>query len=347
MSYMLIKPTDTLFFRGGKPFTAGVDSWSDSSFLPNPSVIWGAMFSVLYNENKINKTKDKDGKTNVSDKERRRLEIKNIYLYNEKQTTVLIPAPLDIFVDSDNNKYISKYKDVEFLSNYPLKVVSEIDTDEEVKPLENHFIEINSLYEHYIHGFNKNLILYNFDEVFVQDYKVGITIDKTTKTAEGSKLYRIDLTQFHEEWSFLIEYELDKEDKKISFEPSGLLKLGGEGKTASFAVIDEPIGLQSANVTKGKMEERLKAKNYFKVLFKTPTFFKCGWKPEQEGLVCVNVGKYLSIGGWDMETNNHKPMKRYIPAGSVYVFKKSDKAEMKLEDDETYKGFGSFELLTI
>jgi CRISPR-associated protein Cmr3 len=342
MAYMKIKPTDTLFFRGGKPFNAGADSWSDSSFLPHPSVIWGAMFSVLYKENKIKKTKDKDGKTIVSDEERKKLKIKNVYLYNEKQTTILIPAPLDIFVDSDDKKYIAKYRDAKFLSNYPLEVVSAIDADEEVKPLENHFIEINSLYEHYVRGFSKNLVLYNFDDVFVQDYKVGIAIDKTTKTAKESNLYRIDLTQFHKEWSFLIEYE-----SEIAFKNSGMLKLGGEGKSASFAVIDEPIGLQSANATKGKMEERLKEKNYCKVLFKTPTFFKCGWKPEQGGLVCANVGKYISIGGWDMETGKPKAMKRYVPAGSVYVFEKTDEFTMVSEDEESYKGFGCYEILTV
>ena len=89
--FIKIKPYDTLFFRTAKPFDAGKDSWSDSNFLPNPSVIWGAMFGVLYNE----------GKVNTNDKEK--LKIKNIYLYNEKQTTILIPAPLDIYVDEDEN----------------------------------------------------------------------------------------------------------------------------------------------------------------------------------------------------------------------------------------------------
>ncbi len=336
MAFMKIKPTDTLFFRGGKPFNAGADSWSDSSFLPHPSVIWGAMFSVLFREEKVTLA------------EKQKLEIKNIYLYNEKQTTILIPAPLDIFVDSDDKKYIAKYRDAKFLSNYPLKVVSEIDTDEEVKPLENHFIEINSLYEHYVRGFSKNLVLYNFDEVFVADYKIGIAIDKSKRTAKEGMLYRIDLTQFHDEWSFLIEYEL--KDEKIVFKPNGILKLGGEGKNATYQNINEPIGLQSAKVTKERMDERLKDKNYFKVLFKTPTYFKCGWEPAQTGLVCANVGKYLSIGGWDMETKNHKPMKRYIPAGSVYVFKKEEGVKtptFQSEDDEAYKGFGAYERLTI
>ena len=329
MAFMKIKPTDSLFFGAGKPFNAGSDSWTDNSFLPNPSVIWGAMFSVLFRE----------GRVTVKDKER--LQIKNIYLYNEEQTTVLVPAPLDIFVDSDGKNYIAKYRDVDFISNYPLKVISSIDTDKEVKPLENHFIEINSLYQHYVKKYSKNLILYNFDEVFVQDYKIGIKIDKKSKTAKDKHLYRIDLTQFKEEWSFLIEYECD-----IDFNQSGILRLGGESKIAQYEQIeDKPIGIVDYEAYRDEMLEELKEKKECKILFKTPTYFENGWKPKQDGLLCANVGRYISIGGWDMEIRNHKAMKKYIPAGSVYLFEKQEKMDFKLEDDEAYKGFGSFEIL--
>lgn len=333
MAYMMIKPTDTLFFRSGKPFDAGADSWSDSSFLPNPSVIWGAMFSALL----------LDGKVTVENK--KSLEIKNIYLYNEKQTTVLIPAPLDIFVDDDDNYYTAKHKDADFLSNYPLTITSVANTDKEVKPLEKCFIEINSLYEHYTHGYDKNLILYSFEDVFAADYKVGIKINKNTKTADEGHLYRVDLTQFRADWSFLVEYECDKQ-----FCDSGILKLGGEGKTASYQTLgDEPIGLKSAETTKKRMRETLKTSEYFKVFFKTPVYFEDGWRPKQSGLLCANVGKYISIGGWDMEKGVAKAMRRYAPAGSVYVFEKraGEEPNFEAEDDETYKGFGGFEILSI
>ncbi len=329
MAFMKIKLTDSLFFRGGKPFNAGSDSWTDSSFLPNPSVIWGAMFSVLFRE----------GRATAKDKEK--LQIKNIYLYNEEQTIILVPAPLDIFVDSDGKKYISKYKDVNFISNYPLEVMSDVGTDKEVKPLENCFIEINSLYEEYCEDNADDLVLYNFDEVFVKDYKIGIKIDKKSKTAEDKHLYRIDLTQFKKEWSFLIEYECN-----IVFNQSGILRLGGESKIAQYEQIkDKPIGIVDYEAYRDEMLEELKEKKECKVLFKTPAYFKCGWQPEQDGLLCANVGKYISIGGWDMETKNHKAMKKYIPAGSVYLFEKQEKMDFKLEDDEAYKGFGSFEIL--
>jgi CRISPR-associated protein Cmr3 len=333
---MQIKPTDSLFFGSGKPFNAGADSWTDSSFLPNPSVIWGALFTLLHKE-EISK---KGAKFRTTQEEREKLKIKNIYLYNEEQTTILTPAPLDIFVDSDGKRYAPTYKDVDFISNYSLKIINIVE-DKEVKPIENSFIEINSLYEEYCEKNFEDLVLFNFDEVFVADYKIGIKIDKKTKTAKENHLYRVDLTQFKKEWSFLVEYESD-----IEFEDSGVLKLGGEGKTAIYKKIDKPIGIVDYEDYRDEMIEELKDENEFRVLFKTPVYFENGWQPQQKGLVCANVGKPISIGGFDMETKSIKEMKKYIPAGSIYLFSKEiEEISFVDEDSESYKGFGSYELL--
>jgi hypothetical protein len=48
-----------------------------------------------------------------------------------------------------------------------------------------------------------------------------------------------------------------------------------------------------------------------------------------------------------METGKPKAMKRYVPAGSVYVFEKTDEFTMVSEDEESYKGFGCYEILTV
>ena len=42
-----LQPLDTLFFRDGKPFSRGDESWADGNFPPNPSVIYGAMRTAL------------------------------------------------------------------------------------------------------------------------------------------------------------------------------------------------------------------------------------------------------------------------------------------------------------
>jgi len=45
-----INPFDTFFFRDGKPFTMGDDSWADGIFPPSPSVIYGALRTAWISE---------------------------------------------------------------------------------------------------------------------------------------------------------------------------------------------------------------------------------------------------------------------------------------------------------
>lgn len=335
MAFMTIKPKDTLFFRGGKPFTAGEDSWTDSSFLPNPSVIWGAMFSVLF-------SKREDCRKNPS-KEAKRLRIDNIYLYNEKEQTVLIPAPLDIFTDDYGKLYLPKYEDVDFVTNYSLPVISLV-KNKNVKPLENSFLEISSLFNHYLKKYSDNMLLYNFEKVFIQDSKIGIKRKKSTRASEDNHLYRIDLTQFQEEWSFLVEYEFDGDE----LSEEGILKLGGEGKIAFFRNIDIPASLEKVEGLRNNVKSKLEEHKYLKVLFKTASFFEKGWAPDFETVLSANVGKPLYVGGYDMKKKEAKPMKKYIPPGSVYVFNRKEFNESILsQKDQPFKGFGKYELLTV
>jgi CRISPR-associated protein Cmr3 len=153
----------------------------------------------------------------------------------------------------------------------------------------------------------------------------------------------------------VIEYEFSG-DK--SFEPNGILKLGGEAKTASYTMIEPTRVLKSMPDHKQKALEKIQREGYFKLYFKTPAFLRSDWKPNDiQGLklLSANVGKHLSIGGWDMETKNHKPMNRLIPAGSVYVYKIED-ANLDIDKvlqgelekfEESYKGFGCFEILSV
>ena len=332
-NFMKIKPLDPLFFRNGKPFNMGENSWSDSNILPYPSTIWGAMFSVLFKANKVK----------TSEEYRRKLKIKNIYLYNEEKTTVLLPAPLDIFIDDEQNRYIGTYKDVDFISNCPYKVVLDAGNNYDMKSAENMFIEINSLYGEYANNDAKNLVLYHIDDIFAQEHKVGIKISDR-KIAEEGQLYRIDMTRFLDNWSFLVEYELDK---NIEFEKKGVLKFGGEAKSASYEVLqDEPISIKNANIKRDKKQQNLQENRYVKIYLKTPSFFKQGSQPPIEPL-CACIGKHLKIGGFDMEKKEQKPMKKFVPAGSIFVYKKEDGEKFLTDDDENYKGFGLFEKLIV
>ena len=343
MAFIQIKPTDSLFFGSGKPFNAGADSWTDSSFLPNPSVIWGALFSVLYREGKINIV---DGK--VSKEQRKRLKIKNIYFYTieNRVLKVLLPTPLDIFIDECGKTHLAKVKKVDFISSYKLKYISMVEKDN-IDVADNRFIEMSSLFKSYSKGIDPSLR--KFETVFRADYKIGIAIDKETN------LYRIDLTQFENKSGLLIEYKLDG---KESFEPSGILKLGGEGKTANFNNFEPNRVLKELDKYRDRELKKIKQDGYFKLYFKTPTLFKNRWWESNSidglKLLSANVGKCIPIGGFDMEKNKSKSMRKFIPAGSVFVYKIEDSSidiieriEKKIDFYEKCKGFGLFEILSI
>jgi len=341
MAYMTIKPTDTLFFRGGKPFAAGVDSWSDSSFLPNPSVIWGAMFSVLYlNSLDIqSKVLDKEDKTDFTDY----LEIGAIYLYNEKDGRVLLPAPLDLFIEEDSNRvaqerYISdiitsdEFKNLEFITPNSTK---------NAKRADNHFIDI-----YYLTHRDMIRELYKFESLALGDFKVGIAIDKATRTADKGRLYRIDLTQLKQDWSFLVEYK-----STIAFDESGILKLGGEGKSASYTQIDEPNSIRNH-----KQRLHISNKTEFQIYLSSPAIFADGWKfgiNEHFKLISASIGKPLFIGGFDMKSKSHKKMYKAVPAGSVYLIKLNKGVEsidelnttLSISSVDSKRGFGQFEIL--
>lgn len=61
----------------------------------------------------------------------------------------------------------------------------------------------------------------------------------------------------------------------------------------------------------------------------TPTYFDAGWQPKGGDwskwvgggrLVSAALGKPQLISGWDVAKNKPKPLRHYLPAGSVFFF---------------------------
>jgi CRISPR-associated protein Cmr3 len=132
------------------------------------------------------------------------------------------------------------------------------------------------------------------------------------------------MIRLKKEYSFLIKIEGLNDIPK-----SGILQVGGEGKTAVYEELNiNPVeNLDS-------IEFELK-NNMFKIYLATPSIFNKGWIPdwidennlqgEKDGiklkLIACVIGKYLRIGGWDMANNCPKQMRKAVPSGSVYYFK--------------------------
>ncbi len=115
MWYEII-PNDTLFFRDGKPFTMGSETWADSIFPPYPSTVYGAIRSwLIFEKGGLKKFKEGEFKEELgTENEKGSLSIKGPFL--KKNDEVFLPCPLDLVKIKDkkskDEKKDKKSKDV-------------------------------------------------------------------------------------------------------------------------------------------------------------------------------------------------------------------------------------------
>ncbi|NJO01061.1 MAG: hypothetical protein HC880_04615 [Bacteroidia bacterium] len=156
---------------------------------------------------------------------------------------ILIPAPLDIFIDDDLKAYAQLYRSASGLihsaQNYENLIMPFNAPNAE--PAENCFIQITDLIRHYPQDEKYPYIkIYQFSD-FASNYsKVGIGLSKTTRTADEGALYQVQMTEYAENWGLLVAYK-----SELDFPAHGVLRLGGEGKTATFRTVSQPYQLNT------------------------------------------------------------------------------------------------------
>ncbi len=307
-----INPFDTFFFRDGKPFTMGDDSWADGIFPPSPSVIYGALRTAWISE-KL------DGFVDKNIEESKNLSIKGIFV-EFNNNSIALPVPRDLVHEkgNKNNKSILQLQlNKAFCKNAPSMIAM---------PLQHKFVEefaSNSLikyqpYERYLKGVASVQVE---EDYLIEESKIGIGRQFDTRTSEEGSLYRVDMKRFkNEETSIIVECE------GLDFVSNSFFRIGGEGKVASYNAvadghtdIDAPMSLNN---------------NRFKICLSTPSIFDKGWLPDWinetsfEGeykalklkLIATVLGKPVNVGGFDVKLKKPKTMYKAIPAGSVYWF---------------------------
>ena len=340
-SYLFIQPLDTLFFRSGKPFGKGEEAFVDGSMvIPHPSVIWGALFTSLC----VNSEDERLRKFCIKDEDLQKLQIHHVYLHNLVLSKTLIPAPLDLFVDEKREYFFTEKYINNSLSNVPFSTLVK-PSIKDAEREENLFINIEDLFESYSARQNHRTTVYTPDDFSTKNPKVGIALSKTSRTTVNEQFYKVEMVEFDKNWGFLVEYESD-----YAFD-NGILKLGGEGKLASFKNVQKPnIPVPSTDIEQVK---------YVKVYIQSPTFWESGdgieelSKIEDFELVSASIGKYISIGGFDVNKKEPKPMKKAVPTGSIYLFKKlnhnSDLADniktLIAKNTANSNGFGKFQVI--
>ncbi len=353
--YLRIKPLDTLFFRTGTPFGGGEVTWTESTLLPNPSVIWGAVYSMMMAHKVV---------ADDSEENQVKLAIRRVFVEKKRKghdPEIYVPTPLDLYqykeengidllqLDKMENKLLSNYRganDYEDKSGYLLKPQK----NEVIERLEQEFIEFSSIcsidYTYQNENFGPGLV--STSNLFSKSYKVGIERNNVTKNAEEGKLYRINATRFKKGVSLLIEIDLDSElvDKLPDL---GIIKLGGEARGASFEKLEhhESISNLTERIEKEFDEYRSEYINQqllFRVYLHSSVLVDLKERLSNElnrevskrlikensfKIIAACLGKPESIGGFSVKSNKPKAMKKATPKGSVYF--------MVAEQNQSYK----------
>ncbi|MBC7319179.1 type III-B CRISPR module-associated protein Cmr3 [bacterium] len=322
-----IKPTDTLFFRTGRPFSMGDETWSDTIFPPYSSTFYGALRTfIIFNREGLQAFKEGRYMNDIGSPESKGgMRIYGPFLY--KDTTLYFPVPLDLVEvkESTKRKLLPlEFTDTSeiFISNYSFEKILVYKGDLDVDEPEGFLDEISL--KDYLLGKTESLYRKEPFEFYKTELKIGISREKNTLTSKEGYLYRIPLIRLNENTSFIIELENIEDIPK-----EGLLQLGGEGKVALLEEVNSDL-LDNLKNLKLNLEN-----GYFKLYLVTPSIFNNGFLPswidkkslegEKDGikvkLVAVAVGKPLKIGGWDLARQEPKPMYNAVPAGSIYYFR--------------------------
>jgi len=343
-----IDAVDTLFFRDGKPFSMGDETWADGMFPPNPTVIRGALRSLWFSRNpQAFQNFKKDGVDPTKD-----LSIKGIAIRRRVNGFVedLLPAPRDLVITNPDSKQaeflsIEEYPD-SAASSLSLKSYFTYKDDKKVNSIESAFLEKQSFMRYL--ALQGKFQITSVEDIITSEPKVGIGRNNTSLTAEEGQLYRVDMKRLQTVGgqdasciSLLVDYD------NFDLPETGFFKLGGEGKVVSYRKA-EPF-LPDPRIS-------LNEDNCFKLVLLTPAIFENGWKAkwmedstamkERLGdlkieLVAAAIGGKQAVSGFDMKTRKDKETKYAVPAGSVYVLKILNENLDKAVEEKLRKAFKS------
>jgi CRISPR-associated protein Cmr3 len=349
----LFDPLDTLFFRGGLSIDAGETGYVESIFPPHPQTMQGVVRSAVI----LSHCKDPDfsgfGKCDTCGEKKcplpeaigspkegsyGALDVYGPYLYKEvnEEGNRYFPAPLNLMREKEGDERL--------FSLVPGKAVS--------CDLGNVYLPANPengnykpfeaaggwIWEDALLRYLKDKKMPARDELlaeeefYVKEPKAGIEREYATRKVKTGMLYSIVPLRFKED----VKIGLRVNGIAKELEPKGFAtKIGGEGRICGLEIKDY-----------GKSTDKLHLKNRdrIRLVLLQPADFDGKWRPSSlqekqqsdkttcwEGkidgingvtlrLISACIGRQQKIGGWDMVKKAVKPMRSYVPAGSVYFF---------------------------
>lgn len=344
--WIFIQPQDVWMFRTSKPFAAGQSFVARSTFPPNPQTMQGIIRTHVIEQSGIDweafgsrrdesllerigapATKDKKHKATLGN-----FEIRGPFVARDIRTDkaqqdnepikveMLLPTPLDVMLRKESENDLALLMpsptppppNIRFDTGLPFDYWRPLilpDIQGEYEPAGGWLDEEN--FQLYLQGKVPQHITKQ-EEVFLYDERVGLAIDYGRRASRKSHLYHAEFVRPHDGVGLLVEVDADLLPDK------GYIGVGGESRSAYYETVDFQLPFSSSH------------KGNLKIVLLTPAYFSDGWHPANNDwspwvgpnarLVSMVLGRPALISGWDTVRGQPKPLRHYVPAGSVYFF---------------------------
>lgn len=307
-----IEALDPLFFRDGRPFSMGEETYAQGIFPPLPSTVRGALRSHWMSQ----QLGTKEVKELAKDSDLIEISFFGLGIAGKP----VFPAPLDLFFPDHRSgesvpaqaMKLVKRQDIKSSAPADIEYLFYADVNGKTESVATHLLD-EEMMKNYIDGKRNNgLATKRLSDHVSKEYKTGIGRDNEVHRTKDGLLFRLVSNRFEDapDKSLCLLLQVNQ----LSQAPSiGVMPLGGERRSVAVETIHE----QGFNLPE---QPKIKGK-YIKICLLTPAFFD-SWYPTLPGLklMAACVGKPVSIGGWDVLEKKPKAMRRAAPAGSVYVF---------------------------
>lgn len=313
--HLQLDPLDTLFFRDGRPFSMGDDSYAQGIFPPLPSTVLGALRSHWISLKIGSNQADLDELAG----EARKIELHYFGLAFGGEP--IFPAPLDLFQEDEQIRPMKLMSKKDLISSCPDEVshLFFAETSEKTAPVAGDFLETEAMKNYLAGNAQKGLSIKNLNATSLhREFKIGIGRSRETNRTNDGQLFRLLANRMEdgfgeeEALSFLIKLH----GFDVALTNHAVLPLGGERRSVAVKSI-QSFEIPACPTLNNE---------YFKIVLLTPAPVGA-WYPKdfiaQNGLefVAAAIGRPVLVGGWDYKEKQPKLMRRAVTAGSVFLFK--------------------------
>lgn len=376
---LFIEPNDVLMFRDGRPFAGGDDHFARGTFPPSPATIYGALRSHILSHHWSEFDNFKNDQRQIPENVKKEIgtpdELGSLALCqftlaikNGNGVEQMFPMPKDVVMEKGSSPcpslakrgisekeelYIlnpTSFSGIKTITDIPQGLSNMWHPSEKAMEAASGFLSSKEMSE-YLLGKSPSERTPP-DKLFDTEERTGIQKSRKTRSVETGRLYSVEYFRLSEHTGFAIEV-----GNTELLLPSGILRLGGDNRSARYAT-------ESWNeILVDQIKKKIAETKHFKLVLTTPAIFKKGWLPDwintdtKQGwingisvkLTGACVGKPIGIGGYDFVKNQPKVMKKAVPAGSLYYFglTEGDVDSLfenvwlkSISDEKTQEGFG-------